>query len=237
MADEVVTPEMPLQIRTIGSEPTVVILHDGSGKEVLRSSFTGAITPAIHEGAPGLWTAKVESGSEETEFRFLVLGGAAPHPRVLLSAERLMQLKADAPLRDLIHRRAEQLRAGIVVNPAAGQNIERLSTVSVLAGLPEYFSVMENYSNAAAFGALDYLLNEHQQGLDVARNILLEVSAWPTWTPPWFASHGLHTYYETGIFSQRLALTYDLIADHFNAAEKSTNCGRVSAQFDRPCNR
>ncbi len=133
-----------------------------------------------------------------------------------------MQLKTNAPLRDLIHRRVEQLAAAIVLNPAGGENIERLSPVSVLAGLPEYFFVMENYSNAAALGALDYLLNQDQQGLDLARNILLDVSAWPTWTPPWFASHGLHTYYETGIFSQRLALTYDLIADHFNAREKST---------------
>ena len=221
VANEVVAPGMPLQIRATGHQPAVVVLYDGSGGEVLRSSFIGTIIPAINHRSPGLWTARVESGPDRTDFRFLVLGRADPHPRVLLSAQRVTQLKADTPLCALIHGRAEQLAAAIVFNPAAGENIDRLSTISVLTGLPQYFTLMENYSNASSFGALDYVLNQNQQGLDIARKILLEVSAWPTWTPPWFASHGLHTYYETGIFSQRLALTYDLISDHFSAQEKS----------------
>lgn len=221
VADEVAAPGNPLRIQTATNQTATLVLVDGSGAEALRSSFTGAIAPDLGQRPPGLWTAKVESANGMTEFRFLVLGRAASHPRVLLSAARLAQLKADVRLRDLIHRRSEQLAAAIAFNPSAGENIERLSPISVLAGLPQYFGMMENYSNAASLGALDYVLNQNAQGLELARKILLDASTWPSWTPPWFSAHGLHTYYETGIFSQRLALAYDLIADQFSQPEKS----------------
>src|SRR5581483_6530023 len=49
---------------------------------------------------------------------------------------------------------------------------------------------------------------------------LLALAAWKTWTPPRFASHGMHTYYETGIVAQRLALAYDLLSAELTAADK-----------------
>jgi len=222
VADEVSFVDRPLQIQTAAPHhPVTLLLFDGSGKETSRSSFTGSVTPDLNRGSPGLWKAVIESEGERTEFRFLVLRRIPAHPRVLLTTARIAQLKGDAPLRDLIHRKAEQTAAATVFNPWAGENIQLLSRTSVLLGLPQYFTLMENYSNTASLGALDYLLNENSQGLERARKVLLESASWPSWTPPWFAAQGLHTYYETGIFSQRLALAYDLIAEQLSAQEKS----------------
>ena len=223
VADEVSFAEKPLQIQTAAPHSrATLILFDGSGKESSRSSFTGSVTPDLGRGSPGLWKAIVESEADRTEFRFLVLRRPPPpHPRALLKTARIDQLKSDAPLRDLIHSKAEQTAAATVFNPWAGENIQLLSRTSVLLGLPQYFTLMENYSNTASLGALDYVLNQNSQGLERAKKVLLESASWPSWTPPWFAAQGLHTYYETGIVSQRLALAYDLIADQLSAQEKS----------------
>jgi hypothetical protein len=222
VADAVSESGKPLQIQMEDSNQTATLmLLDGAGKENSRSTFTGATTPNLSRESPGLWTAIIESDSGRTEFRFLLLGAKTPHPRVLLSAARLSQLKKDSLLRDLIHRKSQQLAAAIVFNSWAGENIEHLSPVSVLVGLPQYFTQMENYSNAASLGALDYVLNQNPEGLALAKRVLIETAAWPSWTPPWFSAHGLHTYYGTGIFSQRIALAYDLIADQLSPQEKS----------------
>lgn len=230
VADEVSFAEKPLQIHTAAPQRAATLrLFDGSGKETSQSSFTGSLTPDRSLGSAGLWRAVIESGGSRTEFRFLVLGRAPAHPRVLLKAARITELKADAPLCDRLHRKAEQTAAATVFNPWAGENIQRLSRISVFLGLPQYFTLMESYSNTASLGALDYVLNQNSQGLERARKVLLESAGWPSWTPPWFAAQGLHTYYETGLFSQRLALAYDLIADQLSAQEKS----RIAAGFLR----
>jgi hypothetical protein len=230
VADQFYKPEKPLHIQIEDSKQTAsLILLDGAGKENSRSTFTGAATPNLSRQSPGLWTAIIECAAGRTEFRFLVLAPSTPHPRVLLGATRLAQLKNDSLLRELIHRKSGQLAAAIVFNSWAGENIEHLSPISVLVGLPQYFAQMENYSNAASLGALDYVLNQNPEGLALARKILLDSSTWPSWTPPWFANHGLHTYYGTGIFSQRIALAYDLIADQLSPQEKS----QIAAGFLR----
>lgn len=222
VADAVSVPQRTLRIQTATPNlAATLILLDGSGKQAARSTFTGSSTPDLSQASPGLWEAVVESGNRRTEFRFLVLGSTPPHPRVLLNGARIRQLQADARLRDGIHRRAEQSAAATVFNSWAGENIEHFSRISVLLGLPQYFTLMESYSNTASLGALDYVLNQNQQGLERAKKVLLETAGWPSWTPPWFAAQGLHTYYETGLFSQRLALAYDLIAEQLSPEEKS----------------
>ncbi len=95
-----------------------------------------------------------------------------------------------------------------------------LPAVSVFPGLPQYFTLMENYSKAIAFNAVDYALSGDQRALGAARRALLTICRWPTWTPTWFTAHGLHTYYEVGVFSQRVAVGYDLIASHLTQSEK-----------------
>jgi hypothetical protein len=159
-----------------------------------------------------------------TEFNFLVLGKVSAHPRVLLTAERLEQLRSQSYSNELlaiVHRRAGELRSSLAYNPRAGESLLLLPTVSVHPGIPQYYALMESYSNAIAFNALDFRLSGDRQALEATRRALLTVSAWPTWTPAWFTAKGLHTYYEVGGFTQKVALGYDLIADELSQEEKS----------------
>lgn len=172
---------------------------------------------------PGLWSARVRSGAAERDFRFLVLGKTPPHPRILLTANRLAQLRSmpgSHKLIEIVHSQAAQVAASLAYNPNAGENIALLSPASVFPGLPQYFQMMEGYSRSIALNALDFRLRGDNQALENVRKALLTISGWPTWTPPWFLAHGLHTYYEVGVFTQRVAFGYDLIADQLSAGEK-----------------
>ncbi len=144
----------------------------------------------------------------------------SPHPRILLTASRLAQLRS-TPIVKIVHQKAAQLRETVAYNTRAGDNIGLLSPVSVFPGLPEYFQLMDTYGNAIAFNALDYQLNGDVASLASARRALDCIAAWPTWTPPWFAAHGLHTYYEVGWFMQRVAFGYDLVANQLSKTEKA----------------
>lgn len=145
------------------------------------------------------------------------------HPRVLFSAERLVQLR---PLAQQVHEQARALAGKLKDVAAAGAAIATLPAGETLrpsfdGELTSYFQAADGYSNAIAWNALDYALSGDQAALETARRNLLGMSRWKTWTPPRFASHGMHTYYETGIVAQRLALAYDLIATRLTADEKA----------------
>jgi heparinase II/III-like protein len=229
VSSEVLRAPLPLRIR-IGAPEGRVQLIDPSGKQVAATTLTGEET-AVRLGSdsvPGLWTAKVTSGSAETDFRFLVIGNVPPHPRILLRDERLDQLRREpqyAALRDQIHKQAQKLAKEITYNAAAGDNIATLPGGTGLhAGfvgeLKAYFKVLEGYANAISYNALDSVLNGDEGSLQAARRALMTVARWKTWTPPRFTQHGLHTYYEVGVFAQRVALGYDLIAAHLAPPEK-----------------
>jgi hypothetical protein len=186
---------------------------------------------------PGLYKAEITSPPARSEFCFLALGKVPAHPRVLLTPERLQQLRSQSYSNELlaiVHRRAGELRSSLAYNPKAGQSIALLPTVSVLPGIPQYFALMESYSNAIAFNALDFRLSGDRSALEAARRALLTVSAWPAWTPAWFIAKGLHTYYEVGVFTQKVALGYDLIADELSPEEKSRIAGALWENSIRP---
>ncbi len=236
VARQIITPENPLVLRLPPGPDLQVTLIDGSnalmGTKIIpsksprkdRERQAVVLTPGPDTPA-GLWTAKISSATAQSTFRFLVLGKVPAHPRILLSADRISQLRSASHAKDLlgiVHRKAEESREAIQYNPAAGSNIDRLSKVSVFPDLPNYFSLMESYSHAIALNALEYSLDGDPQALDAARRALLTVSSWSTWTPPWFAAHGLHTYYEVGVFTQRVAFGYDLVADQLTPEQKVT---------------
>jgi Heparinase II/III-like protein len=226
----------PIVVRAKTSAPLKITVYDSAGDSVpiksfpLKNTKSSETTEIIFErqGPPGLWRAVVRDGRAQTGFQFLVVGSVPPHPRVLLSLKRLRELQelsGSTPLLDAIRAKAESLRPSLAYNPEAGTNIALLPEVSVFRGLPEYFTLMEDYSNAIAFNAVEYALSGDREALEAARHALLTIARWPTWTPPWFAAHGLHTYYEVGVFSQRVAVGYDLVAGRLTPAEKSAITG------------
>jgi hypothetical protein len=104
----------------------------------------------------------------------------------------------------------------------------------VLGELRPYFGVLEAYANAIVFGALDYAVNGNEAALASARRAMLTATRWQTWTPPRFASHGSHTYYQAGIFGQRVALGYDLIAPRLAVDERREIAGALRRHVIEP---
>jgi Heparinase II/III-like protein len=231
VSERTVKPGGPLTVEVRSGDALKVSVYGADGKRVpvteKRVASSGqkrtvrvSFPRTLH---PGLWRAAVNSGAGQSEFQFLVLGNVSPHPRVLLTRQRIAELRsqnASSPFLAALRAKARDLRSALAYSTYAGKNIALLPGVSVFPGLPQYFSLLENYSNSIAFNAVEYQLTGDPAALDAARRGLLTVASWPTWTPTWFAAHGLHTYYEVGVFSQRVAVGYDLIADKLTHAEK-----------------
>ncbi|MGH9434641.1 MAG: hypothetical protein ACRD06_01430, partial [Terriglobia bacterium] len=230
VAQQVATREAPLEFRLGPGPAGHADFYDGSGRltvdaripKNVGSGWQMEFPPSSERLSPGLWSVKIQRGARRQTVRFLVLGQTPPHPRILLGARRLAQLRSHAALVNLVRQQASQLRAGLAYNSRAGVNITLLSPDSVFPGLPQYFQLMEAYSRAIAYNALDFQLTGDPLALDGARKALATISEWPTWTPPWFSAHGLRTYYEVGVFTQRVAFGYDLIADQLSPVEKSS---------------
>ena len=223
----VVAAGKPLSFELHSAYETRIAIYDDTGGLVRTKNIpAGAFrdTQVAAPEKPGLYKAEVTGGPASSEFYFLTLGKVPAHPRVLLTAERLEQLKSQSYSKALladVDKRANELRNSLNYNPQAGENIALLPVASPHPGLVEYFALMDSYSNAIAFNALDFRLSGDRQALAAARRALLTVAAWSTWTPPWFIANGLHTYYEVGIFTQRVALGYDLVADELSPEDKS----------------
>src|SRR5579883_3610728 len=225
VAQSTLTPGAALFVQVAGRAGVQARLFDPAGHPAEAFSWPsagGAMTLPAAAG-PGLWRVRVQRGAARAEFAVLVLPASMPpHPRLLLDATQWRALRDSRALCAEVQAAAQAAAARVRWNPDAGDNIALLSKVSVLAGLPGYFTLLENYSHAIAFNALDYRLTGDREALAAARRGLLTIARWRTWTPPWFLAHGLHTYYEVGVFSQRVAFGYDLIANQLTPAERAT---------------
>jgi hypothetical protein len=210
--------------------PVTLKLTDPGGKKVFEKSLSASQkhTIPLGEGATGLWTADLTNPDARSTFSFVVMAKAGRHPRTLFTASRFQQLKTGKEFeafRKQIQAQAHAQTAQLKTNPSAGTNILRFSPGRSLRAeydgeLTPYFQLLDSYANAIASCSLDYALNGDGTSLAAAKRNLLAVSQWPTWTPPRFASHGMHTYYEAGLFAQKLAVGYDLIATELTQTEK-----------------
>jgi hypothetical protein len=227
VAREVVTADKALKVDLGPGGAARVAVYDEEGGLVRTESIpAGEVrkTQVAAPDKPGLYKAEITSRRARTDFRFLALGKVPAHPRVLLTASRLEQLRSQSysnELLTIVHKRASELRSSLAYNPKAGESIELLPTDNAIPGLDEFYAFMYSYSNAIAFNALDFRMSGDRQALEAARRGLLTVSAWSTWTPPWFIAKGLHTHYGIGIFTQGVAFGYDLIAEELSQEEKS----------------
>jgi len=229
VASRVVTRGTQVQIEFVpAAYGGVLEIMDGSGtiesKENIPAGASRVSIPEKIQSRPGVWRVRIRRGSAVADFRLLVVGDTPTHPRLLLTRERIEQLKsheASAELKRIVHQRASKLAASIAMNPTAGENIARLSRASPFPGLVPYFNLMEDYSNAIGYNAVDFRLTGDRHALEITRQALLTVAEWSTWTPPWFLASGLHTYYEVGVATQRMAFGYDLVTDEFNPEEQT----------------
>ena len=179
----------------------------------------GSFTAEDH---PGLWQAELPDGSE---FSFLLAGKRpGPHPRMADLAElrRRVALPDFAKAWKNVQDRATRSRGEGAVPSWAGENILRLYPDSLLPALMSYFSVLDRTASMVLTNSLVAAVEDNEEARLAARKALLNAAGWPAWTPPWFLAHGMHTYYETGLFARSLALGYDLLYPHLDAAERLT---------------
>lgn len=213
-----------LALRISGTHRKVnVALFNGKGEHILERSVGRGVIDLGSSSSPGLWTAHLSTGDRSVDFRFLVLGEVPAHPRLLLTSDRLAQLRREMPskvLSELIEKKASDAAKKISPTRWGGDNIPFMSRTSLLSGLTQYFDLLDQYGDAISLNALDFRLTGSDESLQIARAALLTAVRWATWTPPWFQAHGLQSYYEAGIFAQKVSFGYDLIADRMSAAEK-----------------
>lgn len=223
----------PLRIELKTSdESTRISLFDGKGRSVKTPSGvihgTQIAIPLDENASPGLWQAEVTQGVEIITFRFLVLGRVPVHPRLLLSEQRLGELRERAEyasLRRQIHDRARMLASSLTYNAAIGNDIDLMPSgpgiqLAFPGQLRPYFETANSYASAVAYNALEYRINGDQDAFAAARRALLTMSQWKTWAPPVFRTHGLKTYYEVGVITQLVAFGYDLIAEKLTLQER-----------------
>ena len=223
--------------RASAAGPAQIELYDGKGALVSEHTLAaGDLFASLPLGAnpnPGMWKAEVQQGQTRARFEFLVLGNVPPHPRVLLTESRIDAMSRDpryAAMRTQIHTRAQALAKKITYDANAGTNIELMPSgegigPAMPGQLRPYIEMVQNYADAVAYNALDYRLSGNESALTAARKALATMAAWETWVPPRFKSHGLYTYYEVGVITQRAAFGYDLIADKLTSQEKENAAG------------
>ena len=171
--------------------------------------------------APGLWEAHLADGSS---FTFLLLGKRpAAHPRVFDLAELRSRARAPefAAAWKRVEERAARSRSEGALPAFAGENILRLYPDRLLPALTSYYAVLNRTEELAFFNALVAAVDDNQDAREAARKGLLAAASWPTWTPPWFPAHGMHTYYPVGIFTRNIALAYDLAYPYLSDSDRA----------------
>jgi len=95
-----------------------------------------------------------------------------------------------------VEERATRSRRDGALPAWAGENILRLYPDRLLPALTQYFSVLGRTADLALPNALVAAVSDSAEAREAARKGLLTAASWPTWTPPCFPAHGMHTYYE-----------------------------------------
>ena len=180
-----------------------------------------ATGPFRQGDAPGLWEAQLPDGSS---FAFLLVGKRpGAHPRVFDLAELRSRAKAPefAASWKRIEERATRSRREGALPVWAGENILRLYPDRLLPALNSYYAVLNRTEDMALSNALVAAVDESPEAREAARKALAAAASWPTWTPPWFPAHGMHTYYPVGIFARNIALAYDLAHPYLEESERT----------------
>ncbi|MCL5030878.1 MAG: heparinase II/III-family protein [Bacteroidetes bacterium] len=90
-------------------------------------------------------------------------------------------------------------------------DITDLDSVYLLPTIQHYFDIMVPTEKILDENALIYALTGDTAAGDFARQALLIISGWKTWTHPWFTARHRETYYPIGELGVRAAFCYDIV--------------------------
>ena len=180
----------------------------------------------------GVWRAELRGETPDgrgiaTELRFLVRKKAlSAHPRLYFDESDRTKLVArmrDEKLRKVwehIQTAAKTSRATGEIGHG-GKVFELLDTEYLLPSLLGYFDVLNRARARIANNAFVAYLTGDVEARAAAKDAMLTVSRWSRWEPPWFTTHGQHTYYPAGLLAVEMAFGYDLLYDHLSESERS----------------
>jgi hypothetical protein len=168
----------------------------------------------------GPWVATLEATTSDgcvmrDSIRFWRLDNPpAERPRLLFDAAQTAELRQRAKegrgkeIYDKISANARGARAKL---PPEEANIAVYLDDYLLRDIGSYFAVLRTPSYDALNNAFVYLVEGDQEAGLYAREVLLLMAAWETWTHPNFHRLGRTSYYPIGIVSTNLALAFDMV--------------------------
>ena len=210
------------------------LYDDGSSGDRQAGDGTWSHSTAYRVGTEdprGVWRLNLAGATADgrgirTQVRLLVSPPlAAPHPRLYFDSDRASVIRArrqHPALNELWTALRKSAAATRESGPIAhgGQVFARLDSQYLLPSLLGYFDVMNRARGRIASNAAVGYVDDDRAARDTARTALLEVSRWERWAPPWFETHGQHTYYPAGQMASAVALAYDLLYDDLTSDER-----------------
>lgn len=170
----------------------------------------------------GLYLGKLiayKGSAELSETKFTIhispknIGGN--HPRLLFNSQELSlikeRLKSDSfqSVNDSIMARAIRLRNEIPLSSIIF-NLDQFPDKKWLPSWNAFGDHIYNTGDALRWNAFAYAFDGDTTAGNYARDILLKLSTWPTWTSPWLIRHGIYDDHRMGTWSSDVALAYDL---------------------------
>ena len=183
----------------------------------------------------GLWQLQLEGVTANSEIVKTVVRlllhpqaskSASAHPNLFFAAadrQTLIRRSQDPKLAGLwtnLLTTAKNTRAtGMLAH--GGDVFELLDSEYLLPSLLAYFDVLNRARSRIAHNAFEAYLTESAEARSAAKTAMLDVAKWKRWQPPWFNSHGQHTYYPAGLLAADVALGYDLLYHDLTETERA----------------
>ena len=183
----------------------------------------------------GLWRLQLQGATENGEIlntavRLLLhprtSSSTGAHPNLFFAAadrQTLIKRSQDPKLAGLwtnLLTTAKNTRAtGILAH--GGEVFELLDSEYLLPSLLAYFDVLNRARSRIAHNAFEAYITENAEARSAAKSAMLDVAKWKRWQPPWFNSHGQHTYYPAGLLAADVALGYDLLYNDLTETERA----------------
>jgi hypothetical protein len=186
----------------------------------------------------------------ETLFDMWVTDTSQPHPRLYFGADNFdfYQQRLEDPKWkrwfDTLAAKAAGLRttsnlgsivfgaetSSLRVIPPTQWTLQSMAQVDVsvydttylLPTLSHYYGIMVPAIDILYNHALLYALKRDRDAGEYAKNALLAIAGWKTWTHPWFRARHQESYYPVGELGVRAAVCYDVVYPLLSSEERKT---------------
>ena len=169
---------------------------------------------------------KKKQAVARSQFTFMVMdkNRYAKHPRFWFSVSEKAAFKSgmkngrNVSIMEKIRSDAQDARERL--SPGMPYDLDTFPTEGWLKSFEPYRTRIATIPQRAAANALVYTVDGDEDAAVWAKEALISLCSWPTWTHPWMINRGhfiyLYQYYTT----YNLALTYDLLYDRLTEHER-----------------